>query len=236
MSTSPKNLPLFPDSAIDSSVDPFFFENLAGKAGFRAIAGVDEAGRGPLAGPVVGAAVIIPAGVELPGVRDSKKMTAKAREEALVRIQTEALAAAVGVVSHQDIDELNILQASLEAMRRAVDGLRHPTEFLLVDGNQPVPAAQPQRCIPKGDRLSRSISAASVLAKVYRDRIMSSYHRQYPCYGFDRNKGYGTREHLAALARYGACPVHRRSFKGVNEQPALSSRPMGPGGFGEKRK
>lgn len=209
-----KNLPLFPKANV-SPQDPFFHERVAHEAGYKWIAGVDEAGRGPLAGPVVAAAVILGAGVTLPGVSDSKQMTEKAREEAFERIQREATAVGVGVVSHRHIDRFNILKASLEAMRRAVLALDPQPHFLLVDGLQAVAVPLPQRCIIKGDRLSKSISAASVVAKVYRDRIMRSYHRMYPAYCFDRNKGYGTQAHLAALERHGACPIHRRTFKGV---------------------
>lgn len=196
-------------------MDPFYYEGLARNSGYGLIAGLDECGRGPLAGPVVAAAVILPEGVRLSGIRDSKKMTARSREEAFPIIQREALSFGIGVVSHRYIDEFNILRASLEAMLRAVSALARPPEFLLVDGIHPVPISTPQRCIKRGDQLSRSISAASVLAKVYRDRIMLCYHNQYPLYGFDRHKGYGTLRHMEALKRHGHCPIHRISFKGV---------------------
>lgn len=168
-----------------------------------------------MAGPVVAAAVIIPRGTDLAGVRDSKKMTAGAREKAFVDIHRQALAVGIGVVSHNYIDRFNILEASLDAMRRAVSGLDPQPEFLLIDGNHMVPLPIPQRCLKRGDQISRSISAASVVAKVYRDRIMRSYHRMYPLYDFDRNKGYGTRGHLHALRQYGASPIHRKTFRGV---------------------
>jgi ribonuclease HII len=211
----PKNLSLFPAPINPYTKDPFYYEGMARKAGYSLIGGVDEAGRGPLAGPVVAAAVIVPRGIELAGVRDSKKMTSKARDNAFPVIQCQALATGIGVVSSKYIDEFNILNASLEAMKRAVLALDPQPEFLLVDGIQEIPMPLAQRCLKKGDQLSRSISAASVLAKVYRDRIMRSYHDMYPVYGFDRNKGYGTREHLAALIQYGACPIHRFTFKRV---------------------
>ena len=195
--------------------DPFFYEGLARKAGYGLIAGVDEAGRGPLAGPVVAAAVILPQGIELAGVRDSKRMTAKAREAAFVDINRQALGSGIGVVSHRHIEKFNILRASLEAMRRAVLALDPQPEFLLVDGINRVPLPIPQRCLKKGDQISKSISAASVLAKVYRDRIMDSYHERYPVYGFAKHKGYGTQRHLETLKKYGPCPVHRLTFKGV---------------------
>ena len=196
--------------------DPFFYEGLAHKAGYDLIAGVDEAGRGPLAGPVVAAAVIVPQGVELVGIRDSKKMTARSREEAFSVIQSQTMTTGIGVVSHKYIDEFNILKASLEAMRQAIVALDPQPEFLLVDGLHPVPSPIPQRCLKKGDQISRSISAASVLAKVYRDRIMRSYHEMYPVYGFDKHKGYGTPRHMEALKQYGSSPLHRLTFKGVS--------------------
>lgn len=215
MFTPPKNLSLFPKNTSSSVCDPFFYEELARKAGYGLIAGIDEAGRGPLAGPVVAAAVILPLGVELTGVRDSKKMTAKAREEAFVVIIRQALSSGIGVVSHGYVDEFNVLRASLEAMRRAVLALDPQPEFLLVDGINSVPLQIPQRCLKRGDQTSKSISAASVVAKVYRDRIMDSYHERYPAYGFTKHKGYGTQSHLEALKRFGPCPVHRLTFKGV---------------------
>ncbi len=215
MTIPPKNLFLFSENESSSTCDPFFYEGLVRKAGYDLIAGVDEAGRGPLAGPVVAAAVIIPPGAELQGVRDSKKMTAKARERAFPLIHQQALATGIGVVSHEYIDKFNILNASLEAMKRAVMALDLHPDFLLVDGIHLVPLSVPQRCLKRGDQISRSISAASVMAKVYRDRIMRSYHNTYPVYAFDKNKGYGTRRHLHALRRYGASPLHRLSFKGV---------------------
>lgn len=197
--------------------DPFSHETDARKAGFDLIAGVDEAGRGPLAGPVAAAAVILPKGLTLPGIKDSKQMTEKAREKAFSVIHHKALAVSVGVVSHRFIDEFNILEASLEAMKRAVLSLRPAAEYLLVDGIQTVSVPTPQKCLKKGDQRSMSISAASVMAKVYRDRIMRSYDEQFPEYGFRTNKGYGTQKHLAALRRYGPCPIHRLTFQGVLE-------------------
>lgn len=219
LSDSGKNLPLFPDES-PGEADTLFYEASARKAGFKTIAGVDEAGRGPLAGPVVAASVILPEGVSLAGVQDSKKMTDRAREAAFSVIHGSALSVGVGVVSPGFIDKHNILKASLEAMKRAIDCLDPRPDFLLVDGNQPIPTRTSQRYIVKGDRLSLSISAASVIAKVYRDRIMRSYDALFPQYGFQRHKGYGTAYHLDALSRYGPSPIHRLSFKGV-----LSVRP-----------
>jgi len=210
-----QNLPLFPESALPESIDVLFFETWARSAGHSLIAGVDEAGRGPLAGPVVAAAVIFPEGVKIAGIRDSKEMTERAREKAFFVIHETAIAVGVGVVPAGYIDQYNILKASLEAMKRAVLSLDPAPDFLLVDGIHHVPAPLPQRCIKKGDRLSLNISAASIVAKVYRDRIMRCYHDTFPEYGFWENKGYGTRDHLAALRAHGACPLHRMTFRGV---------------------
>ncbi|MBW1935409.1 MAG: ribonuclease HII [Deltaproteobacteria bacterium] len=198
-----------------SEAGTLYYESLARRAGYRVIAGVDEAGRGPLAGPVVAAAVIVPDGARLEGVKDSKLMSEKARERAFSFIIEQAVAVSVGVVSHRYIDEFNILKATLEAMRRAVLSLDPEPEFFLVDGTCPVPVSIPQRCLKKGDQLSLSISAASIIAKVYRDRIMHAYHDMFPVYGFSQNKGYGTRRHLEAIQKYGCCPLHRMSFKRV---------------------
>ena len=216
MPTPPKNLTLFPTSICSSTNDPFFYEDLARKDGYDLIAGADEAGRGSLVGPVVAAAVILPQQTELAGVRDSKQMSARAREQAFSVIHREALTTGIGVASHKYIDEFNILKAFLEAMRLAVLALDPPPKFLLVDGIHAVPISIHQKCLKKGDQISRSISAASVLAKVYRDRIMCCYHEMYPVYGFDKHKGYGTVRHMEAIRRYGASPVHRMSFRGVS--------------------
>ena len=209
------SLPLFPECSIPSEVDTLFHESTAWKAGYSLVAGVDEAGRGPLAGPVVAAAVIMPEGITVEGVRDSKVMTEKARERAFSLIHQKAISVGIGVVSHEFIDEHNILKASLEAMKRAVLTLYPAPGFCLVDGIFPVPLPIPQECLKKGDRISHSISAASVVAKVYRDRLMVAYHAQFPMYGFSENKGYGTARHLAAIREYGASPIHRRTFRGV---------------------
>lgn len=216
MITSGNNLPLFPMNKTLSRIDPFFHESMARKAGYGLIAGVDEAGRGPLAGPVVAAAVIFPERITLRGVKDSKEMTEKAREQAFSVINQKALAISIGVVSHKFIDEFNILKASLEAMKQAVSSLDPAPEYLLVDGIHAVPVSLPQKCLKKGDRISLIISAASVMAKVYRDRIMRSYHELFPEYGFFENKGYGTARHLEGIKLHGASPIHRLTFKGVS--------------------
>ena len=216
MITSGNNLPLFPEKNTLSGTDSLFHESMARKDGYGLIAGVDEAGRGPLAGPVVAAAVIIPEGLTLAGIKDSKEMTEKARDRAFSVINRKALAVSIGVISHKFIDEFNILKASLEAMRQAVLSLDPAPEYVLVDGIHAVPVPIPQKCLKKGDRISLSISAASIMAKVYRDRIMRSYHEQFPEYGFFENKGYGTAHHLGRIRDYGPSPIHRLTFKGVH--------------------
>jgi ribonuclease HII len=198
-------------------MDNQFHESQARLAGYSSVAGVDEAGRGPLAGPVVAAAVILPEDIVLDGVKDSKKMSERAREEAFYLIQRKAINISLAVVSPKEVDRINILQATKEAMKQAVLTLDPRPDCLLIDGTHPVDISIHQRCIIKGDELSLSISAASVMAKVYRDRIMYSYHTLYPRYGFSSNKGYGTRGHREAIMRYGPCCIHRLTFRGVLE-------------------
>jgi ribonuclease HII len=200
-------------------IDPWFFERRARGRGFSWIAGVDEAGRGPLAGPVVAAAVVLPWEAELPGVDDSKLLSAGERETCFEDILRVAVTVGTAAVSPEEIDRTDILSASLEAMRQSICQLDPPPDFLLVDGPWPVPARVAQQPITKGDRLSISVAAASIVAKVHRDRLMVSYHAQFPHYNFASNKGYGTREHLEALARFGCCPLHRRTFRGVLTEP-----------------
>ena len=185
--------------------------------GVGLIAGVDEAGRGPLAGPVVAAAVIVPAGLDLPGLQDSKRLQPETRETLDAEIRTRALAFAVMEVGAREIERLGILAASLKAMALAVKALDVLPEMVLVDGNQPLPLAYPQQPVIKGDDRCPAIAAASVLAKVHRDRRMGAYHRLYPQYNFARHKGYATPEHLEALKCWGPCAIHRRTFKGVRE-------------------
>jgi ribonuclease HII len=195
--------------------DPWLFERNARRRGFRRIAGVDEVGRGPLAGPVVAAAVVLPWSVEVAGVCDSKLLSPGKRQVCCERIQRLASAIGIGMVESGEIDSSDILTASLEAMRRALVQIDPLPDFALVDGLWPVPIDLPQQPVTKGDRLSISVAAASIVAKVHRDALMLSYHERYPQYNFARNKGYGTREHRAALARFGCCPLHRQTFKGV---------------------
>lgn len=195
------------------------FESLARAKGYRAIAGVDEAGRGPLAGPVVAAAVILPEGFHSTQIKDSKALTPAARKKAFSLVTAEAISFAVALSTPEEIDEINILQASLLAMRRAVERLSHPPDFLYVDGTFPVPCPLSQEPLVRGDSRCLSVAAASILAKVARDGMMEEYDRVYPGYGFSAHKGYPTREHLAALRRLGPCPIHRRTFRGVRTQP-----------------
>jgi ribonuclease HII len=191
------------------------YENKAESQGYLHIAGVDEAGRGPLAGPVVASAVILPANVSLDGLTDSKKLTLKQREHFFPIIKQVAVAYAIETVSSEVIDEINILQASLLAMKQAVDKLSQQADLLLIDGNQRVKTSTDQWTIVKGDSLSLSIAAASVLAKVTRDKLMEDYHTEYPQYEFARHKGYGTKLHRDRINQHGPCPIHRRSFRGV---------------------
>lgn len=180
--------------------------------GFTAVCGIDEAGRGPLAGPVVAAAVILPAGIELPGVNDSKKITEKKREVLFDFVKEHALAYGIGQASEQEIDEINILQATFLAMRRAVEALDIPADFALVDGNRIQGLDIPAETVIGGDGKVLSIAAASILAKVTRDRYMREMAQTYPEYGFEKHKGYGTKAHYAAIEQYGICPLHRRTF------------------------
>jgi ribonuclease HII len=179
------------------------------------VAGVDEAGRGPLAGPVVAAAVILDELAPIKGLKDSKVLTERARERLFDEIRARALCCSIAQASVEEIDTLNILQATMLAMRRAVDGLRLRPHKVLVDGNRLPPLTMAAEAIVKGDAKVRAISAASILAKVYRDRLCVELHARHPQYGFDGHKGYPTPAHLAALHAHGACPQHRRSFAPV---------------------
>ena len=180
--------------------------------GIGLICGVDEAGRGPLAGPVCAAAVILPPEAELPGLNDSKKLSEKKREQLFPEIQRLALAWSVAFASVEEIEARNILGATMLAMNRAISGLSLRPELALIDGNRNREIQVPSRCVVHGDARCASIAAASILAKVSRDRLMVELAREYPQYGFDRHKGYGTRAHYAALREYGPCPAHRPSF------------------------
>lgn len=190
--------------------------------GFSRVAGVDEAGRGPLAGPVVAACVILSSEDNTALFRDSKTLSSRQREQLFTLLSESAAIIGIGLADPREIEALNILQASLLAMRRAVESCRHPNhsscpDFLLVDGTFKVPLAVGQLPLVKGESKSASVAAASIVAKVTRDRLMAAAHRRFPVYGFDRHRGYPTRDHRQALQRYGPCEIHRRTFRGVAE-------------------
>ena len=198
----------------DVFADPEAFWRLKG---LSLIAGVDEVGRGPLAGPVVAAAVILSEKVKIPGLADSKTLSPEVRAELDQAIRAAALAVAVRELSARQIESLGILKAALRAMAQAVAALNPTPQLVLVDGNQPLPLTFPQQPVIKGDALCPSISAASIVAKVYRDTLMERLHQRYPQYNFARHKGYATAEHLEALRCWGPCDLHRRTFRGVKE-------------------
>ena len=195
----------------------FSYQNTARAKGYKNIIGVDEAGRGPLAGPVVAAAVSLVPGWFLEGLNDSKKLSPRVREKFFPIIKRTSLGYGVGIVDVATIDRINILQAALLAMKYAVEALPIRANLLLIDGNKSIDTEIDQWTIVKGDSLSHSIAAASVLAKVTRDKIMEQYHKQFPHYAFDRHKGYGTSRHRNSIKEYGPCPIHRRTFRGVKE-------------------
>ena len=195
-------------------LDPFVA--VAKERGYQWVAGVDEAGRGPLAGPVVAAACLLPRAYFFGARFDSKKLTAKKRAELCAAFfDHPKMFIGVGVIDHQRIDAINILQASLEAMKEAVACLPVRPDFLLIDGLHAPDAGIPAQCVIKGDALSPSIGAASIIAKHHRDELMHNYHSTWPEYGFANHKGYPTKRHLLALQKYGPCPIHRRSFSPV---------------------
>jgi ribonuclease HII len=194
-----------------------YFERMYYDQGYQRIAGVDEVGRGPLAGPVVAAAVILPKGGIGEELFDSKKISSKKRDDLSELILSKALGVGIGVIGQEEIDLLNIFQASLKAMALAVENLPIPPDFILVDGPQALRLPVPQKPIRKGDQLSDSIAAASIVAKVTRDRMMLECHQRYPQYNFAKHKGYGTKEHRRAIAKFGICELHRKTFRGVKE-------------------
>jgi ribonuclease HII len=199
-------------------MDLWAFEKTAGQNGFTAIAGVDEAGRGPLAGPVVSAAVILPQKADVPGIKDSKKLTPRRRSILYKQICDCATAVGIGVVGPERIDRINILQASLLSMLLSVECLEPQPDYLLIDGIYKIQIPLPQYPITKGDSRSISISAASIVAKVTRDRLMSIYDNVYPQYGFSKHKGYPTKAHKESIRTFGSSAIHRKSFKGVKEK------------------
>jgi len=195
-----------------SDVNMWQFENDCSEKGFQFVCGVDEAGRGPLAGPVCAAAVILPAGIEIAGLNDSKKLTDKRRRELFPIIQEKAIAYGIAFADHSEIDQINILQATLLAMERAINSLSVKADFALIDGNREKDFGLPVQTVVKGDSRSASIAAASILAKVTRDDYMLEMAKTYPQYGFEIHKGYGTKAHYEALEKYGPCQIHRMTF------------------------
>lgn len=198
-------------------LDTLSFEKSAYNDGFFHVAGIDEAGRGPLAGPVMAAAVILPVGLTIIGVDDSKKLTPDKREKLFDIIMAQALSVGIGIMTPADIDRINILQATRSAMLAAVLNLSQPPDYLLIDGISTIDSMIPQKTVKKGDSLSLSIAAASIIAKVTRDRIMFEMDVKYPGYGFAGHKGYGSAAHMEAIKRLGPSPIHRLTFGGVKE-------------------
>lgn len=192
------------------------YEKEAQKQGFQYVAGIDEVGRGPLAGPVVAAAVILPENIFISGINDSKKLSSKKREQLYQEIKNEALAIGIGVVGADVIDEINIYQATKKAMNIAINQLSIFPDFLLIDAMK-IDTPITQRSLIKGDSLSVSIASASIIAKVYRDRLMMEYCKKYPEYQFEKNAGYGTREHIQAIRKFGPTPIHRKTFAPIKE-------------------
>lgn len=191
------------------------YENKLKTKGFKYICGIDEVGRGPLAGPVAAACVILPDSCDILGINDSKKLSAKKREALFDIINKKALSVGIGIISNDVIDDVNILQATFMAMREAIKNSPITPDYILVDGNFTIPKTDiPQKAVIKGDAKSISIGAASIIAKVTRDRLMMEYSKKYPYYGFETNVGYGSAKHIEAIKKYGLCPIHRKSFTG----------------------
>jgi ribonuclease HII len=197
--------------------DPFFYERQLARQGHCFVAGVDEAGRGPLAGPVIAGAVILPKDCDYQQFKDSKKLTPKRREKLYQVLRDMQIPIGVGIAGPEEIDMINILQASLLAMKRAIDALYLAPDYILVDGKFPVPVMIPQEPLIKGEDKSASIAAASIIAKVTRDNMMCEMHKQFPQYNFSKHKGYPTKEHKQLIVEHGPSIVHRKSFKGVRE-------------------
>ena len=195
-----------------SEINMWQIEQSLFEKGYHLICGVDEAGRGPLAGPVCAAAVILPPNVDIPGLNDSKKLSDKRRRELFPIIKEQAVAYGIGFADHSLIDEINILQATFYAMEQAITQLSVKPDFALIDGNREKNFGLPVQTVVQGDSLSASIAAASILAKVTRDDLMLQMAQEYPQYGFEIHKGYGTKAHYAALQEYGPCPIHRMTF------------------------
>src|SRR5688572_9318333 len=218
---SPGRVSLFSD--IEITECGLVFEEQAWEGGFKFVAGLDEVGRGCLAGPVIAGACILDPARDLPeGLNDSKQLTVKQRDAIALQLKENCIAYAIGTVSSDEIDRINILEATKLAMRLAIESLLPNADFLLIDALVLKGVSIPQRSIIKGDSISASIAAASILAKTYRDELMQSYESDYPQYGFAENVGYGTKRHLEALRSIGPCPLHRKSFRGVLPEPEMS--------------
>lgn len=207
----------------DHPVDVLAFELQARKKGYRIIAGIDEVGRGTLAGPVVAAAVVLPEGLRIDGVDDSKKLSPLMRERLFEVIMAQALSVGIGMGSPELVDRINILQATRHAMLEAVSGLSLQPDYLLIDGITTIDSPLPQKTIKKGDSLSLSIAAASIIAKVFRDRLMCDMDALHPGYGFAGHKGYGSASHMEAISQLGPSPIHRMTFGGVKEHVPCTS-------------
>ena len=200
------------------TLELFNFDKLYFDKGLRFVSGIDEAGRGPLAGPVVAAAVILSEETIIEEVNDSKKLTPKKREILFDKIKSQALSYGIGIIDSVTIDKINILQATFLAMKQALNELKITPELVLVDGNHKIPGLEiKQEAIISGDAKSQSIACASILAKVTRDKIMDEYAKQYPQYLFEKHKGYGTKAHIEAIKNFGACPIHRKTFAPLNK-------------------
>lgn len=195
----------------------WLFESKAIEKGFSYIAGIDEAGRGPLAGPVVSAAVLLPTSFHDPDITDSKKLSPKKRSYLYEKLYDQAVSIGIGIVDNIEIERINILNASLLSMAISVKNLSPQPDYLLIDGKFRIPTDLPQEPIIRGDALSISIAAASIVAKVSRDRLMERYDQDYPQFGFSKHKGYPTKAHKEAIRTFGCCPIHRRTFRGVKE-------------------
>lgn len=223
-----------PPKSAELSRPTWYFERQLWNSGYALVAGTDEAGRGCLAGPVVAAAVVLDRSRQIRGLQDSKLLEEDDRQRIADRIRERAIAFSVAACTAAEVDMLNVLWASMEAMRRAVESLSIEADYLLIDGNHRIPGAPcPSKSIIKGDSRSRSIAAASILAKTHRDALMRDYHEQYPLYGWDTNVGYPTPDHRAALVQHGSTPLHRRTFQPVRDvsPPAPSTQ---TGLFGDR--
>jgi len=207
----------------DPEPDTYSLERSLRQKGYQWVGGLDEVGRGPLAGPVVAACVILEENCDYSGFKDSKIINAENRSSLYEELRNNGAMIGIGIVSESDIDRINILQASLLAMKKAVLALPLQPDFLLVDGNQAIPMTLPQQTLVKGESKSASIAAASIVAKVVRDELMDRYHLEYPQYNFKQNRGYPTREHRLAIKKHGPCAIHRQSFKCVREFVAAQS-------------